>query len=246
MDVAGEGLEPVSDELHRPLQQQRHRHGGKVIRIGVDLDAERAADILANHPHRRFSQAELARIQVLHHVRGLLRVVDGQALVARVPVGDLAARLERHTGMAAEIESRFGHHRGAGKCRVDAAGIEAAAKALVVAELGVDQGRAGVERGAHLGRCGQGFPFDLQILQRVFGLCAGLGYHRHHRLALPAGAVDGQRILGCRFHAGQMAQRGDPGFADGSDFSAVEDAQHARHHAGKAALDADDAAMRDR
>ena len=43
-----------------------------------------------------------------------------------------------------------------------------------------------------------------------------------------------------------MAQRGDPGFADGSDFSAVEDAQHAGHHAGKAALDADDAAMRDR
>ena len=51
MDVAGERLEPVGHKLHRSSQHHGQRHGGKVIRVGMHLDAEGAANVFANHPY---------------------------------------------------------------------------------------------------------------------------------------------------------------------------------------------------
>ena len=54
VNVADERLQPVGHEFHRALEQNAQGDGGKIVRIGVHLDAERAADILADHAHRRF------------------------------------------------------------------------------------------------------------------------------------------------------------------------------------------------
>ena len=40
MDVTREGLQTVSDKFHRATAQDRQRNRRKIIRIGVDLDAE--------------------------------------------------------------------------------------------------------------------------------------------------------------------------------------------------------------
>ena len=67
--------------------------------------------------------------------------------VGRIPVGDLAARLQRHAGVAAEDEGVLENRVRAGEGRVDAADVEPAREAQVVAELGMDQRRRRIERG---------------------------------------------------------------------------------------------------
>jgi hypothetical protein len=46
VDVGGEALQTVGDELDRAPQQHRQRDRRHLVGIGVDLDAERAADVL--------------------------------------------------------------------------------------------------------------------------------------------------------------------------------------------------------
>ena len=56
--------------------------------------------------------------QVLHHVRRLRALIDGEALLARIPVGDDGARLVGDAGMAAEHEGRLDHRVGLGEALV--------------------------------------------------------------------------------------------------------------------------------
>ena len=186
----------------------------------------------------------MARIQVLHHVRRLLRVVDRELLLGGAPVGNLAARLQRHTGVAAKFEGGVDHVVGLRKGLVHAARVQAAGEAQVVAQLGVNHRGAGVEGGFHVDHRRQQLPLDLQVLQRVFGLGAGVGHDGHHRFALPVRALHRQRVLRGRFHVGQVAQGGDPRLANFGQHGAVCHQQHAGHAARKVSLDAGDAAVR--
>ena len=71
VDVGDEALEPVGDELDRPLEQLRQRHRRHLVGIGVHLDAERAADVLGDDAHLVLLEPEVLGEQVLHHVRRL-------------------------------------------------------------------------------------------------------------------------------------------------------------------------------
>ena len=53
--------------------------------------------------------------QVLHHVRRLRAVIDGEPLLAGIPVGDDGARLVGDAGMAAEYEGRLDDRVGSAK-----------------------------------------------------------------------------------------------------------------------------------
>ena len=93
------------------------------------------------------SSAEVLGEQVLHHVRRLRAMIDGQALLARIPVGDDGARLVADAGVAAEHERRLDHRVGVREALVGIAGHVHALEGEVVAELGMDHRRAGIERG---------------------------------------------------------------------------------------------------
>jgi hypothetical protein len=125
------------------------------------LDAERAADILAHHAYGRCGQTELSCIQVLHHVRCLLGVINRESLFGATPVGNLASRLERDTGMAPELEGGFGCYGSSGKCLIDCTGIEAAREAQIVAELRMNQWCFRVQGRFDLGDGGQFLEIDL-------------------------------------------------------------------------------------
>ena len=73
------------------------------------LDAERAADVLGDDAHLLLGQIEMLGEQVLHHVRCLRALIDGEALLTRVPVGDDGARLGGDAGVTAEQEGGFHH-----------------------------------------------------------------------------------------------------------------------------------------
>ena len=137
------------------LQQLRQRDRRHLVRVGVHLDAERAADVLGDDAHLLLFQAEMLGEQVLHHVRRLRRVIRGHALLAGIPVGDDRARLVAHAGVAAEPERRLDHFVGVGEALVGLARLVLALEGEVVAELRVDHRRAGIERGLGVGDGGQ-------------------------------------------------------------------------------------------
>ena len=89
--------------------------------------------------------------QVLHHVRRLRALIDGQALLAFVPVGDDGARLGGDAGVAAENEGGLDHGVGFGEGLVGRADFQLAFEAEIVAELGLDHRRLGIERGFRIG-----------------------------------------------------------------------------------------------
>jgi hypothetical protein len=104
VNVGDETLDAVGDEFHRAPEKFRQRHRRHLIGIGVHLDAERAADIFGQHAHLLVLEAEMLGEQILHHVRRLGALIDGEALVALVPVGHGRARLVGDAGVAAEYE----------------------------------------------------------------------------------------------------------------------------------------------
>ena len=99
MDVGQEALQPVRHELDRPLEQDREPDGRDLVRIGVDLDSERAADIARDDADPVLVQAEMGREDVLDHVRALVVVPHGELPFSRVPVREDGARLDAHPGV---------------------------------------------------------------------------------------------------------------------------------------------------
>ncbi len=104
--------------------------------------------------------------------------------------------------------------------------------------------RVAIERGFLLGHGGQRLPLDLDQLARVLGERARSRDHHDDRLALPAGAIDGHRILRGRLHAGKARERADPGRrAHLGDLGAGHHPDNARRALGRARLDAHDLGM---
>ena len=172
MNVGDEALQPVGDEFHRPLEQLRQRHGRHLVGIDVHLDAERAADVLGEHPHLMLFERQVLGENILRHVRRLRALIHGQALLAGIPVGDDGARLVGDAGMAAEDECRLDHRVGLGEALVDLADVEHAFKREIVAELGMDHRRLGVERGFRIGHARQHFVIHADQRAGVLGLGA--------------------------------------------------------------------------
>ena len=134
VNVGDETLQPVGDEFDRPLEQLRERDRRHLVGIGVHLDAERAADILGHHAHLMLFKPQMLGEQVLHHVRRLRALIDRQALLAGVPVGDDGARLVGDAGVAAEHECRLDDGVGVLKAGIGIARLVLAFPGEVVAE----------------------------------------------------------------------------------------------------------------
>ena len=128
--------------------------------------------------------------QVLHHVRRLRALIDGEALLARIPVGDDGARLVGDAGVAAEHEGGLDHGVGLGEALVGIAGGVHALEAEIVADRRMDHRRLRIERGFRIGDGRQFLVVDRDQLAAVLGLGAGARDHGADRLAGPAGAVD--------------------------------------------------------
>ena len=138
---------------------------------------------------------------VLRHVRRLRALINGQPLLAGVPVGDDGARLVGDASMAAKHESRLGDRIGFGKAFVRIAGDQRPLESQIVAELGMNDRRRLVERGFRVGNGGKRLIVDVNERARILRFGAGAGDDGAHRLALPAGAVDSDGVLRRRFNA---------------------------------------------
>ena len=244
MDVGDEALQAIGDELDGAAQQLRQRRRRHLVGIGVDLDAERAADVLGQHAHLVLGQPEVLGEQVLHHVRRLGALMDGEALLSRIPVGDDGARLVGDAGMAAEHEGRLDDFVGRGEAPVGIARLVAALEGEVVAERRMDHRRAGLERGLGIGDGGELLVIDNNKRAGILGLCPAPRDDRGDRLALPAGAVDCDRVLRRRLDALQMREHADPGCDHLRKLGAGDDRDHARRGFRRNSVELEDAGMR--
>jgi hypothetical protein len=125
----------------------------------------------------------------------------------------------------AETERLLDDQVGLGECVVDAAGVELAPEADVVAEVGMDDVAVG-ERVFHVGDDRQLLPLRLDVGKRVLALLARLRDDRRDRLALPARALDRDRVLRGRLDALQVREHRDPRRAVLGDRAAVETGDH--------------------
>ena len=178
MNVGDEAFETVGDEFDRPLEEFRQRRRRHLVGIDVHLDAERAADVLGEDAHLVLFEIKMLGEQVLRHVRRLRALIDGEARFARIPVGDDGARLVGDAGVAAEHECRLDHGVGFGKTLVGFAGIEHALEGEIVAKLGMDHRRFGIERRFRVGDAGQHFVVHVDQRAGVLGFGAACARRR--------------------------------------------------------------------
>ena len=148
--------------------------------------------------------------QVLHHVRCLRALVDRQALLACIPVGDYGAGFVGNASMSAGDESGFDHLVGVGEGLIHRADIELALETQIVAERRVDHRSCRVECGFRIGDGGKFLISHVNQFAAVLGFGAAARDHGAHCFALPARHVDGDRRLRRRFQPFEMCQYADP------------------------------------
>ena len=227
VDVGGEALQAIGDELDRSahdLGDHRHRD---LVRVDVHLDAVAAADIAADDAHGAERQLEVPGQHLLHHVRRLRRMVDGERGVALVELGEDRARLQRHAGVATGVEGRLDDLVRASEGVGDVAALVDALEDEVVAEIGMDDRRCLVEGRLHVGDRREHLPGDRDLGCGVLGGGAAVGHDGGDRLAGPGRRRERQRQLRGRLHALEVGENGHPGLAVRSQVLAGEDAQHA-------------------
>ena len=145
--------------------------------------------------------------------------------------------------MPAEDEIRLHHLVGIGERRIDGAGIEVALEGEIVAERRMNDRRFRIERGAHVRHRIQFLVFDRDEFRRVLGDGAAGRHDGRDGLALPADAVDRDRMLRRRFEALQMREHADPGRDDGRKLLAGHDGDDAGQPPRLGGVDSDDFRM---
>ncbi len=78
MGIAQERLEPIRLKPDRSAQQHRDRHHSELIGIGMQFQAERAADVGADNTHLVIGQTQQVREHLAHLERRLMRYVHGE------------------------------------------------------------------------------------------------------------------------------------------------------------------------
>ena len=201
VDIGVEAFDPVGDKLDRPPQQLRQRIGRHFVGVDMYLDAEGAADVLADHADLLFCEAEVKGRDILHHVRRLRALIDREPRFCGIPVGDDSARLQRHAGVTAEDELRLHDLIGIGKSLIDVSGIMSALEGKIIAERRMNDRSLRIERGTHIRDCVELSILDKDGLGGVLGKRATGRDHGRDGFALPADAIDRDGVLRRRFEA---------------------------------------------
>jgi hypothetical protein len=175
------------------------------------------------------SQTEMKRRDILHHMRRLRALIDGQPRFRGVPVCYHRAGLQRHAGVSSENELCLHHLVGFDKCLIDGARIVIALKSQIVTERGVDHGCSWIKRGTHVRYGIELLIIDRDKLRSILDLSTTVRHHGRDRFALPAHAVNRDSVLRSRFEAFQMREYADPRRDDGREFPTCNDGDDARH-----------------
>ena len=189
-----EVLAPVFDPLHRAAEVLRRERDDELFARREELLAEAATDVARGHAHEVLGNAGDARDRGARLVRVLRRHPGVELAARRVVVGDDAARLHRHVGLAVLIEGLGDDVRGLGDDRLPRR-VERERHLLrdVRALLGVHEVLGVGRRGLEVDDGRQRVELELHEVARVLGDVAVLGDHEHDRVADEAHVGVGER-----------------------------------------------------
>ena len=114
-------LAPVLDPFHRPADGLRCERNEEILRIELAAHAEGAADVALDHGDGVFRERKLRREDTPDGEGDLGGAIDRQVAARRVPIGEQAARLHRHRGVALHPEALAPHIRRVLECGVGVA-----------------------------------------------------------------------------------------------------------------------------
>ena len=176
-------LQPVGGPFHRPRKLPRQYTHQQLFHVERSLAAKATADIGCHHPQAVARQLEQIDQCVANDARHLSRGMQGQAALAGIELGQIAARFHCQRALAMHAKASLHPHCGAGHDSVRIATGEAALQQQVGARRLVQQRRT-------LGQCilgavdgRQHIELDLHQLGGVLGDVTALGQYRHHRFA---------------------------------------------------------------
>src|ERR1700733_3041290 len=116
----------------------------------MDLDSEGTADILTDHANLPFCESKVERRNILHHVRCLRALIDGEPRFRGIPVSNNRARLKRHARVTTEDKLSFHDLVGIGQGLIDFTGIKDAFESEIVTKRRMNDRDLRIERGAHV------------------------------------------------------------------------------------------------
>src|ERR1700726_2281724 len=120
-------------------------------------------------------------------------MVNRKRFAAAVEIRDQSARFKRKPSLAVKVEGLLDHVIGRRECAVRVASLDIVLVGEVIVERPMNRTRS--ERGLSIEQSRQFLPFDIEKLDGVFGLGAGLRNHGGDRLPLKVSDVDGNQFL---------------------------------------------------
>ena len=178
-----------TQNLTGPAEDHARHHGGDLVAVDVELHAEAAADVRRDDADQMLGDAQVLAEDMLHLERRLMRVRDGERAVARIEIGDQAARFQGHRHLPLEAKLLLDDEIGFGERLGRLALLDGEVEGDIVAERSVDDRRAGRDGLELVADRRQRLPFDGDKLGGILGLRAAVGRNQRDGLALPDRAV---------------------------------------------------------
>ena len=203
---------PVADPLDGPFEQPGEGAQHDLFGIERGLRAEAAAHVRGHDPNAVLRQVEQIGQRVAQQARTLRGRTQRQLSYAGIVLGQAAAALHAHRGVAPKPEPPVHAQRGPGEGGVDVTAREFARQQHVGASLVMQRdglGSGGLDR---IVRHGQRLVLDLDPFRGVFGHVAAFRHHHGDRFADVADLLDRQGREGrlpIFVHSGRGAHRFD-------------------------------------
>ena len=213
MDVGHEHFQAVGDELDGTAELDGGRGRGQFVAVGMDLEAERAADVGCDDLHVVLGHAERVGKHMLEHVRALAAGGDGELAGRRVVGGQQRARLQADGGVAAESNVSSMTRSALAKAASTAPVSMALRKARLSPSSACSTGALGSSavslsvtagNSSHSTRCARPRPRPRR----------GCGRRPLRPARRPSRRGPRPGVLRRRLHAGEAGQRADPGAGD--------------------------------
>ena len=198
--VGGEMLAHVLDPAHRMIELHREPRQRDLLAGEHALVAEAAADVGRDHADVAVLEAEAFGEAGLHRMRELRRRDQREETQARIAIGEHAAAFDRQHAVAGGADLARHLEGGARGGLLDVAVLGEFDEDVVLPVL-VDQRRAGLLRGDHVGDGRQLVVFDADAARDVLGLGAGRRHAHGDELADEAQLAGRQDRLGRRLEA---------------------------------------------
>ena len=207
MHVAYERFQPVRHEFYRARQNTAEGSRCDLIAIDMKLDTESTADIGADYPDLVLIDPQVAGNHILLLPGCLMRCIDGQAFITRVPVGHSRPGFQRNPCMPAERKfRRYSRITGFGRRLIARSGLEGE----IIRITGMYMVSVRSERCTRVGNSRKWLPVNGQHLDCIFRKGAGSRHNSDHRFTLPPHDIHRHRVLLWTAQRGYMCRAARP------------------------------------